>query len=284
MDSESIFSEYQDIIAQWETKQKLPHIAGIFIPSESDFTKGHKNQFGYFWLEDNSVGFMYIQLNEKLPKRLSEFNTKTLIGQSPLTLLSHLGDSDELQHLMAFGVLSAVSQHILSAGRYEFNYTMDPFGSLNILPQDMVGMVGFFPPLVNFCEQHDIPLIVIEKKPELVQKKQNFEVCLDPSRLNQCNKVLITGTTILNNSIDEVLSQCKNAKKIAVVGPSASILPDPLFRRGVTVIGGTQVRDIGLFHTLFQSNNSWNPAVQKYCISREDYPGWNNFLRKINYL
>ena len=69
-------------------------------------------------------------------------------------------------------------------------------------------------------------LIVIEKKANLVQKTNNWEVTLDPAQLEKCNKVLITSTTILNESIDDILKFCSQAEKISIIGPTAGFFPD----------------------------------------------------------
>jgi len=267
-------------MTEWDMKRKLPKIAGIFAPPQLKGTDGHKKQFGFIWLEDNSVGFMFTPLSADLPERLRKMNPSKIVGQNPLQLIKDLGNKDELQQLLAFGALNAVSQHVFSVSQFKFDFTSDPFGLLDISSSDLVGMVGFFPPLVNYCNQHGIPLIVIEKKAELVQHDSNFEVTLESSRLNECNKILITGTTVLNNTINDILKECKKAKKIAMVGPSASILPDPLFERGITALGGSRVFDFNRFHYLCERNDSWDPAVQKYCIIRNQYPGWKFLLER----
>jgi uncharacterized protein (DUF4213/DUF364 family) len=55
--------------------------------------------------------------------------------------------------------------------------------------------------------------------------------------------VLITGTAIANGTIDHLLDLSKRAREVAIIGASAGILPEVLFERGVTVIGGVKVTD-----------------------------------------
>ncbi|MEM4978977.1 MAG: DUF364 domain-containing protein, partial [Candidatus Nezhaarchaeales archaeon] len=54
---------------------------------------------------------------------------------------------------------------------------------------------------------------------------------------------IITGTTLANGTIDRLLELSKNARDVVLVGPTASTLPDPLFKHGVTIIGGVRVID-----------------------------------------
>jgi len=55
--------------------------------------------------------------------------------------------------------------------------------------------------------------------------------------------VIITGTALVNGTIDRLLELSTKAREVAVVGPTASIIPDPLFSRGATMIGGIKVVD-----------------------------------------
>ena len=56
--------------------------------------------------------------------------------------------------------------------------------------------------------------------------------------LPKADIVIITGSAIANGTIGRLLELSKNARTVGIVGPSASIIPDPLFKRGVDVIGG----------------------------------------------
>lgn len=53
--------------------------------------------------------------------------------------------------------------------------------------------------------------------------------------------LVITGVTILNGTLPGLLQMAKPGAEILVTGPTASMLPDAFFRRGVTLLGGIQV-------------------------------------------
>ncbi len=147
---------------------------------------------------------------------------------------------------------------------------------------DIVGMVGFFPPLVKQITKLGNKLIIIEKKSNMVKETANWKVTLDPSELKECTKVLITSTTVLNNTLDDILINCAKAKQISVIGPSAGYFPDPLFSKGVNVIGGTYITNPEVFIDLFKNNEKWGPATKKYAIDRKDYPGYKSILQMIS--
>jgi uncharacterized protein (DUF4213/DUF364 family) len=57
----------------------------------------------------------------------------------------------------------------------------------------------------------------------------------------QADVILITGTTLLNDTLDDLLAAAKpNATKV-VVGPTVGLVPDAYLRRGCDVLGSIQV-------------------------------------------
>lgn len=59
--------------------------------------------------------------------------------------------------------------------------------------------------------------------------------------------MLSTSTVLLNDTLDVMLGHCRNARRLALIGPSAGCLPDALFARGVTFLGGNWVSDRDAF-------------------------------------
>jgi hypothetical protein len=53
--------------------------------------------------------------------------------------------------------------------------------------------------------------------------------------------VLITGTTLLNNTLEKLLALCQPKARVVLVGPTVGLLPDAFLRRGVDVLGGVRV-------------------------------------------
>lgn len=50
--------------------------------------------------------------------------------------------------------------------------------------------------------------------------------------------LVITGTTLINDTLEGLLALAKPGAQIIVVGPTASMLPDAFFRRGIKILGG----------------------------------------------
>ena len=73
------------------------------------------------------------------------------------------------------------------------------------------------------------------------------------------------------DSLDEILTFCQSAEVITVVGPTAGFLPDPLFKRGVSTIGGSEIVDVSLAIARLRSEQGLGDAARKYILRPEDY-------------
>jgi uncharacterized protein (DUF4213/DUF364 family) len=75
----------------------------------------------------------------------------------------------------------------------------------------------------------------------------------------------------LNNSLDEILANCSPDAFVSIIGPTAGYFPDPLFARGVDVVGGRVVKDGRQFLQLLAERKRWGVATQRTCFQRETY-------------
>jgi uncharacterized protein (DUF4213/DUF364 family) len=114
-------------------------------------------------------------------------------------------------------------------------------------------------------------VVVIEKNDRLIQEFPDLPITLDPRNLNTCNKILCTSTTILNNTLDEILAYCSPDAFVSIIGPTAGYFPDPLFARGVDVVGGRVVKDGTQFLQLLAQRKRWGEATQRTCFQKATY-------------
>jgi uncharacterized protein len=61
--------------------------------------------------------------------------------------------------------------------------------------------------------------------------------------LPQCGIAILSATALLNHTLDGLLDLCRNAREIAILGPSTPLLPQVFADRGVTLLSGVQVVD-----------------------------------------
>lgn len=228
-----------------------------------------KNHFGVIVLQNQCAGLIYTSLSDEYEKGAEQLDQHKLIGKSAVQVLTNLLEHKRtaLQDMICMGLINALSDTIMTNLTLDTrDYQTDSFDLLNLKENDHVGMVGFFPPVVKKIEQKQIHLTIIEKKRELLQPSQHWQVTLDPKKLMQCNKVIITATTVLNNSLDTLLSFCKNAEMRMLIGPTAGFLPEPLFARNIDIIGGSRVKNLDDLIEKLKKDEKWGNSVEKYCI------------------
>jgi uncharacterized protein (DUF4213/DUF364 family) len=142
-------------------------------------------------------------------------------------------------------------------------------------------MVGLFTPLLPLIEQSGAALTVLELQPALVREQERLRVTLDPAALATCEQVVSTCSVLLNDTLDGVLAACRQARHVALVGPTAGCLPDPLFARGVHAVGGRRVTHRQDFLAAFQAGAKWGACAKKYVITPGDYPGVDALLARL---
>ena len=187
---------------------------------------------------------------------------------------------DPVARALGLAAINAVTQHVFRRAGYEPDLAANSLGSLQLEPGDRVGMIGFFPPLVPRVRELGLPLTVVELRAELLKEEPGLSVTLDPKRLAECNKIVSTSTVLLNDTLEEILGYCRHAEELALIGPSASCFPDPLFARGVTTMGGYWVLDPATFMRRAAALEPWGDAGKKSSLRRSAYPGTRALLAK----
>jgi len=160
---------------------------------------------------------------------------------------------------------------VMREAKFEVDSATDSLGLLSICEGDRVGMVGLFFGLTKTIRKANAKLVVIEKNDQMIQKYPNLPITLDATKLSTCNKILCTSTTILNDSLDEILAHCSPDAFVSIIGPTAGYFPDPLFARGVDVVGGRIVKNGAQFMQLLKERKRWGDATQMTCFQKETY-------------
>lgn len=112
---------------------------------------------------------------------------------------------------------------------------------LPVSPEDTVGMIGYFGPLVDSIKKRARALHIFERQPD--PEYGILPESASQDLLPKCQVVILSATTLLNHTIDTLLDLSKTAREIAVLGPSTPFLPEIFSRHGVTMLSGIQVVD-----------------------------------------
>lgn len=264
---------FNQMVTALAAEYEISFISDIFFPPFYPGGQPKDSEFMAVMLESGSVGISYVLLPNDRKADYGKLSKADFIGQSPVDFALKFGSADDMENMLGLACLNAVCQEVMVTSCYSIDITTDSLGLSDIQKADRVGMVGFFSPLLSRVKEKGAELVIIEKDPEYIEKYPGFDVSLDLSRLSICNKVICTSTTVFNNTLDQVLSVCSRDVFVSIIGPTAGYFPDPLFKRGVNVVGGTRVTDGPLFMGLIAGRKRWGPATQKFCFQRDRYSG-----------
>ncbi|MFQ5863451.1 MAG: Rossmann-like domain-containing protein [Candidatus Brocadiales bacterium] len=192
-----------------------------------------------------------------------------LLNQDISTLMKFsLEEKSPLKAAIGVATLNALSATLLEDK--DCPYKVAGLGNaldlVEINKDDTVGMVGAFPPFIKQLKETCKELHVFEKNPWLA-KEVGIELqpeALAKDVLPGCDVLIITGVTIVNHTLGPILESCKGAREVVLVGPTASLYPEPFFRRGVTVMGGVRITDPDQVMKILTEGGSGYDLFEKY--------------------
>jgi len=121
---------------------------------------------------------------------------------------------------------------------------VDAYDAAAIRPNEQVVVVGAFVPFLRALKQAGQVFTILEIDPRTLKPDEMpyFRPAGQASSVvPMADVVLMTGTTLLNDSLEGLLALCRPDARVVVVGPTVSLLPGALLRRGVDVLGGVRV-------------------------------------------
>ncbi|MBL8349629.1 MAG: hypothetical protein JNL87_04900 [Burkholderiaceae bacterium] len=261
MPAHTVAADLIDLIETRLGPVLAPRIRAVHLPP-MPWTGAKDGEFGAVELDSGALGLSYVLLDDTLAA-LAGVDGQALVGSDALALARRWRDGAGAERTLGFAAVNALSRHLFDRdGRVPPDAT-DSIGGLDPQPGEQIGMVGFFPPLVKPVTEHGARLTVVELRADLAGSHPGFEVTLDPAALQTCDKVLMTSTVLLNDTLDTVLAHCRRAKAVVMIGPGAGCLPEPLFERGVTALGGTWIEDRTAFIAALHSGAPWGRFARK---------------------
>lgn len=276
----TVRAELLNLVEAVVEQVELPPIDWVYIP-EPDPGPGRHTEFGIVTLRDGSAGLYYAWLGDSQKGMGSRYEPDEFKNRNPAELARYCARDDEADCSLGLAAINAISRHVFRKAGFTPGDAPDSMGILDIAASDHVGMVGYFPSLVKRLRNNGTRLTVIEKKPQFHKRQDNFLVSADMQTLDGCNKVMITASTLLNNSIDEVLEYSHGAQKKVMIGPTAGFFPDPLFARGISAIGGSEIRSAEQARQRLSASQGLGESARKFLLSARDYPGLVPMMQKL---
>jgi hypothetical protein len=161
---------------------------------------------------------------------------------NPLPQVLEMGKSSN--SLKRTAATSALNAFIKKTGEDISSYESSDTSVLDIIKNDdRVAMVGHFAPMIPGILRKASTLYVAEKRPI---KDERITIVPDEEleeTIASSDVAIITGTTLLNNSLDPLLESVSQASNAILLGPTTPLYPEPFFEEGFTAVMGTRIYD-----------------------------------------
>ncbi|MNZ95527.1 hypothetical protein D3C78_1146820 [compost metagenome] len=171
-----------------------------------------------------------------------------LKGKPVRSVLHDLDHTAALRRTLALATLNALVETLWRRNGVpscDYRDAGDIFSELDLQPADRVVVIGAFAPYLRELRRREQDFRVLEKYPSTLKpgELRHYVPAEDAYRvIPWVDVVIATGTTLLDGSLDQLLSWTRPGSRVALVGPSVPLLPGPFIKRGVTLLGGVRIR------------------------------------------
>ena len=174
-------------------------------------------------------------------------NSGKLHGQKAARVLEDLTSQNPLKKTVAIAALNALAETCRQAEQrpnYEFLIDADPLDYIKIPAGANTLVVGALLPYLRMLRTNGFAYGILELDPRTL-KPEELPYYIQPADTDtavaKADYLLITGTTLINDTLEGLLAHRKEGAKAVLVGPTASLPPGPFFKRGIVGLGGITV-------------------------------------------
>jgi len=170
-----------------------------------------------------------------------------LAGRKVTEYLKDLENPNILRKTLAIAALNALTSSCwdkIGTLPYDVATGVNAFDEIAIPAPGKTVVIGALVPVLKRLIAEDADFTVLEMDSRTLKGKEldHYAPASDaPQFVPQADLLVITGVTVLNDTLEGILKMAKPGAQILVTGPTASMLPDAFFRRGVTMLGGIRV-------------------------------------------
>jgi uncharacterized protein (DUF4213/DUF364 family) len=162
--------------------------------------------------------------------------------------LQDLFGDNVLRKILGIAVLNALSTFCwtrMPEKPYSLETGYDAFDDFVLHPGQKAVVVGALVPMLRRLITEKADFRVLEQDPATLKpwEMPYYAPAEDAMHyVPEADVLVITGTTLINDTLEGLLELAKPGAQIVVTGPTASMLPDAFFKRGVTSLGGILVQ------------------------------------------
>ncbi len=182
---------------------------------------------------------------KKENRRYGDFSPLHIKGRKVADMFAQT-KGNQIMESLRLATLNALSSGRLRHSNHTLYKNTDPIDLLDLDGSKHIVIVGAFQSYIRNILQTDNTLKVVELNREALTAEQQhlFVPVMDTHFvIPQADIVILTGMTLVNNTLDGLLELITEKQQVVVTGPSSSIVPDVLFANKVNIIGATLIND-----------------------------------------
>jgi uncharacterized protein len=152
---------------------------------------------------------------------------------------------------------------------------VDAFDATAIRRADKVVVVGAFVPFLKELKRRRLSFLVLEQDPATLKAEELpfFRPSEQAAEIvPQADVVLITGSTLVNATLEDLLALARPEARVAIIGPTVSMLPDAFLARGADVLGCVRITKPDAFLDLLAEGGSgyhfFGRSAEKIVLAR----------------
>lgn len=195
-------------------------------------------------LSNGSSGLSYTWIeNTESAHELNNFNPE---GQTALETLKFIKDKNPLKKTIALATINALN-HEYCSSLPDDDKNNGLFAQFQISDQTKISMIGFIKPLYAKIKKTGAVIQCIDLNKQIGNQKIFY------SELKNADILIITSTSLLNASLQQIMKIKPPQTKTVLIGPTTPVCGDIFKNFGIDILAGS--------HTILENNDKILQAV-----------------------
>lgn len=206
-----------------------------------------------------------------------------LAGRPALRTAEEAISQTGIRRALGIAALNALAQVVAdrreASGKalgYDLIEGVDAFDVAAVTAAETAVVVGAFVPFLRALRALGARHWVLEKDPSTLKPVElaHFRPAGDfPLVVPEADVLLVTGTTLINDTLAGLLAVAKPGARVVIVGPTVTMIPDAFLARGCTILGGVRITDPDAFLDVLAEGGSgyhfFGKSAQKIVLRRK---------------
>ncbi|ASJ11202.1 hypothetical protein A3L12_07790 [Thermococcus sp. P6] len=200
-----------------------------------------------------------------LPEEVGRYRSS--IEEPSLEAFIERADSiNVIERTLGMAAINALSQYYLDLSGAPDKDVVELLGE----NPKVVAVIGNMPPVVSGLRRRGFEVLVFERNPKLWDR-DTLSDALEYDLLPEADAVVVSGSAVINGSIDMILERSKKARALILTGPTAQLHPDFLRGSGVTHLASMSVTNVerALLKLKLGSFRGFEGESRKYVLEVE---------------